>query len=340
MQIKQKSNIQRRKIELYEYINLNDFTFYFNNIERTAEKINEFSFRVLIKDFDNNIIYNENILNFKNDINKILIQMQEYYENGFISMVERLHQKCLNNFYELIKNEINKLIIKQDYKYYLFLKQELYKNLVLMSDSYKKSKKNDINEKQMSALDIFIKQVMKDYIFKKNVLKKYICSYKEQLHYDDLLYINLNNIDEVNDVLQFFENNNRIYKKITLPQNIVIKEINKNVINCYKYLYNWSDIIGEYIIKSNIFNKVLTINYIKLYYIFEKNKISYINNKYIINNLDFFKIINIFKNNIYCYFIVKITYLNYNFFYIMFYKKGIGTMISLNYISLNYYKKD
>jgi hypothetical protein len=61
--------------------------------------------------------------------------MEKYYEKGFLSMVERLNEKCLNKFYELIKNEINKLIFEKNHEYYLFIKQELYKDLMLIFNS-------------------------------------------------------------------------------------------------------------------------------------------------------------------------------------------------------------
>ena len=226
------------KMELYEYIDLNNYTSYFNKIENIAKQKNKFSFKVLLDDFDKNIRYNDDILNFKKDINKILIIMEKHFEMGFIYKTEQINKECLNKFYILIENEINKLIYEKNYKYYLIIKKQLYKNIKLMYNSYKKSNEKNVNEKQIVILNEIIKHNIKEYSIKINILKKYNMINKELIPYDDLLYINLNNTNEIEDILFQIDNNNKLYDNVLLPLTINIKEINQGVINNKINIYN------------------------------------------------------------------------------------------------------
>lgn len=213
-----------------KYMDFNNFKNYFNKIENFAQKNDEFSFKVLFNDFDKNIIYNDNIFKFKNYIKKCLYKMEIYYENDLLFQTDQLNMKCLNAFYELIKNEINRLTLEKDYKYYyLYIKKKLYRKLKLIYDSYKKSLEKIINEKQIVVLNKFIKNIMYEYSTKVNVLKKYNVLNKELTSYDDLLYINLYNTDDINSVLYEIDKNNKTYNKILLPNKLIIKETNKNI---------------------------------------------------------------------------------------------------------------
>lgn len=275
----------REKMELYEYIDLSNYTSYFNKIEKTAEKNKQFSFKVLLDDFDKNIIYNNDILRFKKDINKNLDQMEKYFEKGYLLRLEQLNEECLNKFYNLIENEINKLIREKNCKYYLFIKQGLYEKLILISNSYKKSKENNVNKKQMVILNIFVKNMMKEYIVKINILKKYNCLNKELTHYDDLLYINMNSTNEVDNVLSQINEYNKVYDKILLPSKIIIKEINQGItyIDIKNIIYPKISCSGEIqIIMKNNENEIgnvfvkfedILISYINLYCLKIKNYI-------------------------------------------------------------------
>lgn len=213
-----------------KYMDFNNFKNYFNKIENFAQKNDEFSFKVLFNDFDKNIIYNDNIFKFKNYIKKCLYKMEIYYENDLLFQTDQLNMKCLNAFYELIKNEINRLTLEKDYKYYyLYIKKKLYRKLKSIYDSYKKSLEKIINEKQIVVLNKFIKNIMYEYSTKVNGLKKYNVLNKELTSYDDLLYINLYNTDDINSVLYEIDKNNKTYNKILLPNKLIIKETNKNI---------------------------------------------------------------------------------------------------------------
>jgi hypothetical protein len=172
---------------------------------------------------------------------------------------------------------------------------------------------------------------MKDYMIKINILKKYNSLNKEQTPYDDLLYINLNNTNEIGNILQTLNDYNKIYNKILLSCNIIIiKEVNRNIIIYYKNLYTYSNINCEDIIHFDILNnvtKVIYTYYINLYYIFKFLRFE----KHVIFGSE------IFKNNIYNYFTKRIPnldneklYISFNIInYVLnslcFTKKGIGT---------------
>lgn len=268
----QKNNIDyvyntENKKEIYEYIDLNNYTYYLNKIENTASKTNNFSFKVLLEDFDKNIVYNNNILVFINDIEKNIKKMEKYFNLDLISNVEQLHQECLNKFYILINKEINNLIYNKNCKYYLFIKQQIYKKLKLIYDCYKKSKEKNINEKQILILNRFIKDMVSDYNIRKNVLKKINNVNKENISYDDLLYINLNNIDEMITIIKQINENTKIYKNVLLPSEIIIKENKQTYICFYKYLNNNKKYINKYIKNKRIYSYIIIIN---IFYKFKK----------------------------------------------------------------------
>lgn len=101
---KENNNCKIKKIELYEYIDLSNYTSYLNKIEKKAEKNDQFSFKVLLDDFDKNIIYNDDMLKFKKDINKKLDQMEKYFEKGYLLRLEQLNEEIT---YIDIKTNIN-----------------------------------------------------------------------------------------------------------------------------------------------------------------------------------------------------------------------------------------
>lgn len=260
-------NTENKK-EIYEYIDLNNYTYYLNKIENTALKTNKFSFEVLLEDFDKNIVYNNNILMFINDIEKIIKKMEKYFNLDLISNVEQLHQECLNKFYILINNEINNLIYNKNYKYYLFIKKQIYKKLNLIYNCYNRTKEKKINEKQKLILNRFIKDMVIDYNIRKNVLKKINNINKENISYDDLLYINLNNINEMITVIKQINENTKIYKKVSLPSEIIIKENNQNYVYYYKYLNINKKNINKYIKNKRIYSYIIIIN---IFYKFKKH---------------------------------------------------------------------
>lgn len=229
------SQEEENKKEIYKYIDLNNYSSYLKKIEKISEKKGDFSFKVLIDDLDKNVICNDKISGFKEDIKKILVQMENYFEKNILIMVELLNQSCLDKFYKLIENEINNLIINKNYDYYLFIKQDLYKKLSLIYNSYKKSKNVNLSEKQKCILDEFIRNLMKDYFIKLNVLKKYDYLNKEIISYEDLLYININNTNEIDKVIYTINENNKVYNTISLPPKIIIREMKEYNICYYKF---------------------------------------------------------------------------------------------------------
>lgn len=243
------NNIKIKK-ELYKYINLNNYTTYFNKIQRIAQKKYEFSLKILLDDLDENVIFTDKLLKFKEYIKKSLKQMEKYFANNELIMVELLNQDCVDKFYELVKNEINDLIKNKNYEYYLFIKKELHKKLILIYNSYEKSKNINLNKNQKSVLDEFIRNMLKDYAIKLNILKKYNCLNKELISYDDLLYININDTNEIENVLNTINEYNKTYNREMLPSKIIIKENNKYNM-CFYKIKNKNNI--KQINKSNKF---------------------------------------------------------------------------------------
>lgn len=298
------------KKELYKHIDLNNYIYYFNNVEKIAQKSNQFSFKILLNDLNKNVIDNDNIIKFKNKINKKLDKMEKSFKIGLISKVEELHQECLNEFYILINKEINNLISNNNHNYYLFTKQELNKKLILIYNSYIKINEKNTNEKQIVNLNMFCQNMMKDYNIRKNVLKKYYKKNKELIPFDDILYINLNNINEIENIIYKINEDNKIYDEKLLPFKIIIKETNNYEICRYKYIsIDVIDIKIKYNIKDNEYKYDQYVFYIikKLIY---KILIRFNNNKMFLLNK--YKYKNIFYK------------IKFNAF-MKFIKKGIGT---------------
>jgi hypothetical protein len=332
-----------------------------NKIEKIAEKKGEFSIRILLHDLEQNVICNDNILKFKKDIIKNLNKMEKYFHQNLLIMSEILHQDCLDKFYKLIENEINDLIINKNYDYYLFIKEDLYKKLNLIYNSYEKIKKTDIEAKKVYIINKFIENMMKNYRIKINILRKYNCSNKELISYEDLLYVNLNNIEEAKNVLFTIKENNKIYNEKMLFNKII--EINK-----IKSNFNKSDIITYYdnkkisnllyfkiICQSDEKQKLIINKFIKdeMIYLNNFNKKVIITDKnskkmYYYNNIAFYvKIINKhieYKPFCINYEIKKYNYIDFINSYnniksilskymnklINFTKKGIGTCFYIN----------
>lgn len=325
---------EKNKKELYKYIDLNNCSLYMNKIEKIAEKKDEFSFRVLLNDFDQNVICNDNILKFKKDIIKNLNQMEKYFDQNLLIISEIIHQDCLDKFYKLIKNEINDLINNKNYGYYLYIKDDLYNKLVLICNSYEKITNSYMGQKQLCIINNFIENMMKNYKIKTNILRKYNCFNKELISYEDLIFMNLNNIKEAKNVLFTIKENNKVYNEKKLFNKIIeINEIKNNfnksktIIYCNnKQITNlvYSKINYKFdMISLNNFNKMVSIideNNIKMYYynylnLCIKNINKYIECKSIYICIDF---INSYNN-------IKTILSKYMNKLINFTKKGIGT---------------
>lgn len=181
--------------------------------------------------------------------------MEKYFNQNFLFMAELLNQDCLDKFYGLIKNEINKLINNKDYEYYLYIKHELYKKLTLLYSFYEKIKSPDTNIKQINIIDKLIESIMQNYNIKTNILRKYNFSNKDLICYEDLLYMNLKNIEEVKNVLFNINENNKGYNKKVLPNNINIMEINNFKICFHKSQTKYNIVYYNYQYKLLIYLK-------------------------------------------------------------------------------------
>lgn len=304
-------------MELYEYIDLSNFISYFNKIEHIAKKNNQFSFQILLDDFDKNVKYNNNLLMFKKYINENLKKMEIYYEKNCFLMVEELNNECLNDFYKLIEKEINRLTYNKNFKYYLSIKKDLYEKLTIISNSFRKLQRSDIGKKQIEILNNFITNIMNVYNIKTNILKKYNYVDKELTPYNDLLFANMKNTKDINNVLFQINEHNKAYYNVILPYKIIIKEIDKNKII---YFYKKDN---DCVVFSKIFLDIFDI-------ITKNNK-----NKFLIIFLEIKeKLIKIYLSFIIIYFnyiLHNITKTNFNTFnlVIFFIKKGIGTYFSI-----------
>lgn len=357
---KNKNHNDHNKKELYKYIDLNDCSLYMKKIEKIAEKNGDFSIRILLNDLEQNVIFSDNIFNFKKDIIKNLNKMEKYFHQNLLIMSEILHQDCLDKFYKLIENEINDLIINKNYDYYLFIKEDLYEKLNLIYNSYKKIKNTDIEAKKLYTINKFIENMMKNYRIKTNILRKYNCSNMESISYEDLLYVNLNNIEEAENVLFAIKENNKIYKEKMLFNKII--EINKiktifNKSNIIKQINNLSyfkiicqnDEEQNLIISSFIKDDMFYLNKFNKKVII-KNKIDkdlYYYNNFIIYAKDINKHIE-YKRFYINYEIKKYNYIDFINYYnniksilskymnklVKFTKKGIGTCFFINFGSL------
>lgn len=288
-------------IKIYEYFNITNPTYYLNNIENISTKQGKWSLGVLVDDLEKNIKINENFIEFKDKILNNIRQMDICYDKNNVKKTEQLHNEGMGFFNKYIEKEIISLIDDNDKIFYTNIKKETVNllNIILMFTKKINSVEND-NPK----LNFIIKKNMYKLNVNKNILKKY---YKQNKNEEDLIIANITNIFEINNVLDFIKNNNKIYLNVKLPSKIIIKDdrhryyciYNKNII-----LHN---IILELLLIININpnnNNIRSCNY---FYVSD-TKYIYLFDLFVINGN-----ILLLKNNYKLIIKIKITYLIYDF---------------------------
>lgn len=233
---------KNNKRPLYEYIVISDTTSYFNKIV---------IFEELIFDLEKNVIFNENLNNYKKDTFKKIniLNMNTYYGLGNIIKLNKVTGKCLKLFHEMFNIEIHDLLIKNNFKFY-----ELTKNNKLNDKNISNTQKNSHKSNNyLLIIDLFNIQQVK-------LLINYIDSNKDI--YEKILnqYVlsgqNISNM--FNKIVRFRDNSREKKKRIEkhifnvtpLYNNIIIKTSN-NIKECLTNLF-YQYIMNELYIKNKM----------------------------------------------------------------------------------------
>lgn len=220
------------KISIYEYIDLSDTTLYFNKIEKIAEESGKWSIEVLLNDLEKHIIFNENLNNYKINVLKILKKMDNFYKSENTIKINLLHNKCLELFHDMINMEIHDLIKNNNKDFYNLIKNDIYRTLKILDKCFHVllNDKN-ISNNQENKLNQIINKNIQIFQIKRNIVKRYNNNLITHNH-EDSLFINLHNIKEAKYVINYIDNNKKIYEKVNLPKKIMIKENNKYITSC------------------------------------------------------------------------------------------------------------
>lgn len=270
-----------QKLLLYEYIDISDTTSYFNKIVKIAEKENKWNFEALIFDLEKNVIFNDNLNNYKKDTLKKLKIIDKYYNSGSISKMNKVHDECLNLFHKMIVIEIQDLLINNR-RFYELIKNNIYSSLTIIDKCLDKLMNEDINNFQKNNIDKIIKKNIKIFQVKRNIMKKYYQINRKTFPSNvELLIMDFFNIQEVRFLIDYINNSKRIYENVVLSKNIVEKNNNNCITPCH-------DI-------NNIFNKIVILRNKT-----QEKKKRIKNNKYqyLINAILYNHIILEFSNNI------------------------------------------
>lgn len=253
-------NNKIKYIYVYEHVDIINPSHYLKKIEIISDKKNDWSFNILLKDMENNIDLknNDNYLNFKSNIKYNLKKMDYNYKLGKIKILESLNTKCLDIFYEFLNIEKNKIIDRNDGKYYIILKNKIYKNIKTIYKMINKIKEVN-NYRQKDILDNIIKELILEYNVIINNLKLYYSNNKEFIPYEDLLFINLKSINDTKYILEYIEESKKCYNNIKLPIKIIeIKKENQYLCkNIFVYLILYNTFLDTY----KIIYKIYTIDY-------------------------------------------------------------------------------
>lgn len=225
---------KNKKLLLFEYIDVSDTTSYFNQIVKIAERENKWNFEALIFDLEKNVIFNDNLNNYKKDTLKKLKIIDKYYNLGSISKMNKVHDDCLNLFHKMIIIEIHDLLIKNNRKFYELIKNNIYSSLTIIDKCLVKLMNEDINNFQKNNLDKIIKKNIENFQVKRNIVKKYYQINRKIFPSNvDLLIMDLFNIQEVSFLIDYINNSKGIYENVVLPKNIVEKYNNNCITSCH-----------------------------------------------------------------------------------------------------------
>lgn len=242
-------NNKIKYIYIYEHIDIINPSHYLKKMETIADKKNEWSFNILLKDMENNIDIknNNNYLNLKSNIKYNLKKMDDNLNIGNLKILESLNIKCLDMFYDFLNIEKNKLIDNNDERYYIILKNKIYKNLNTIYKMTNKIKGVN-NYRQKDILDNIIKELILEYGVIINNIKLYYSNNKEYIPYEDLLYINLESISDVKNILEYIKESVKCYNNIKLPIKIIEVKKEKQYLckNNFDYLILYNMFLDTY----------------------------------------------------------------------------------------------
>lgn len=243
--------------KIYEHIDIINPINYFKKIEKIADKTNEWSIKILLKDIENNMDFknNDNYLKFKNNIEYNVKKMDDNFNLGNVFLIESLNMKCLDMFYEFINIEKIKTINNKDIEYYIMLKNKMYKILSTINKMTNKIKEID-NYKKKIIIENIIKEIIREYIIIVNNIKLYYLNNKDLIPYEDLLLINFKYINDANFILEYKKESLKCYNEFKLPIQIIeIKIYNKYLCkNFFVYLTIYNTFLDIYKIIYRIYN--------------------------------------------------------------------------------------
>lgn len=249
---------------IYEYIDIIDSRKKLEDIEKRAKKNDVVSWKLLINELKNNVVIDNHIKDFieKTEKNN---KLSDIYFNTINIISDKLHDKINSenndNFIEL-KNKIIKENININNKhFYSVQKKNIYKDI-----KYIKLLEKKLISEENSKVEYLLNDKLKVLFVRANVLKLY---YKnnitEIVSYEDNVIMDFVDIHDIHSLDELVENNNKIYLYGKLPENIKIRENNKNPL-CHYKTFSVINIINKIIFKEyNV--SVLSFNiYKNIYY--------------------------------------------------------------------------
>lgn len=268
-------------MELYKYINIINPKIYLGYIEKKANKENKWSWEILLEDMDNNVIENDYIFEFKNNINKSIKKMDIYIKNKEYNKLENEHNENMILFWKLQNIEIKRMILMEKPDHFLKLKKEIYEKINIIYNILLKLQLKNINEKQEYIFINILKETEHYYKCIINILFYYY-NIRNVIPTDDYLLcknINVLNFENVSLVKYTIENNIKVYKNVKLPKNIIEKRYKS--IKSSKKIINILDhdilVFVKHIIKKTKCKNVFNIN--------KNNSLIYDTSEYVFSNI-------------------------------------------------------
>ena len=295
-----------KKKKIYEYLDLINYSSYLLSTEKKAKSINEWSFRLLLNDFEKNINLDkcENYINFKINVEYTLGIMDRLLINNNFNKIQEYNIKLNEKFDLFIELEKKKLFEDNDKCFYDVIKNKIYNDMILLKHLNIKISNFDLPDKN---IEIIYERTLRSLIVTLNNLRCFYRKNKESIKLEDHVLLNIKSSKEINNIIEFLENGNKIYNNHKLPicikervynnnnisnKNISNNEVNNNFngVNNYFYIkYEFFEIMNHF----NLYKKEIYACTCKTLKLFQK---THIYNIYInIKNISWKEILSLYN---------------------------------------------
>lgn len=234
---------------IYEYLDIIDSRRKLEEIEKKAKKNDVLSWSILVKELKEKVIMDHNIKEFilKTEENN---KLSNIYYNTINVITDHEHEKInKNNNYNFIELK-NKVVLEnmKNKHFYKIQKEYIYKDIKMIKLLVQK-----LHIENNNKVEILLKDKFQVLFVRANYLKLYYKDNTDIISHEDNLIMDFEELEDIFEVNDFIENNNKIYLYNKLPGHINIKEINKKPIlyYCNSYTLNiYINIVNKYIFKE------------------------------------------------------------------------------------------